>query len=218
MLVITFICIAVVLLAIWHKKYQIPTEYILIKGEIESYQSASPYYINKRLIESIDIFSLSKAKKVVFHTLENKRIAFTSIFYKNALWRQLGNYHPNTLVGNFCLMKQHGKVYFIAFQDNNKTVAVSSDLYFPLSLTGKISFAIRLFFGLVLFYIPMISIGFILLLGQREAEEVGSAFILTFPIVYGYFLYFNLFSKYSKDIYKKQIELLKDAGISEPII
>ncbi len=216
---IIFCLITVVLLFIWHKKFQMPSEYILIKGEIETYQSSSEFYARKRLIEYIDIFSLSKAKKVVFRTVDGKRIAFNAIYYKNALWRQLGNYHPNSLVGNFCLMKQHGKVYFFAFGNDSQSVVASSDLYFPLSTMGKISLAIRFFFGVLIFYSLISPIGFLLSLPfQRESYVIIDAFFSTSFVVYGYFIYFNIFSKYPKEIYKKQIELIKQAGMAEPLI
>ncbi len=212
---IVFLC-TVGCILYWHFNRQIPAEYIFIEGEIESYQHKSDFYIRPRFIERLNAYALSGAKNVIFHTRDNERIAFKKIIYKNGLWRQLGIYPPNELRGYFCLMRQHGTVYLFAYSDSNSKVALSNDLYFPQTLGGKIKTALKLFLGIGLIFMLISSIGSLLFI--IPSKYVGSIALISFPLVYGYFIYFNLFSKYPKEIYKKQVELIKKAGMVEPII
>ncbi len=71
--------------------------------------------------------------------------------------------------------------------------------------------------GLVLFYIFITAIGSMFFISD-PSEFIGNSMFVSMPIVYLYYLYFHLASDYPNQIYAKQMALMKEAGMSEPII
>lgn len=184
------ILLTIIFLVIWHFFFQIPKQYMLIEGRIESCNLA-----RKRL-----------RKKITFIRNDGTKIAFNYLFLTKGLCEQIGHYTPTSLSGRFCLMKQFGFTHLFAFADHDSAIALSRDMYFPKTLSTILLKAVKYF--LITMFIAFL---------MQNLLNFGKT-LLSFFIIYAYFIYFNLISNYPKKIYTQQLALLKKAKISEPTI
>lgn len=182
----------VILLIIWHFYFQIPKQFMLIEGKVESCNLQ-----RQRL-----------RKKITFLQNDGTRIAFTRIYMGQALEKQIEQYQTTALAGRFCLMKQFGFMHCFAYADNTRAIALSSDMYFPKTFMQKLVAILKYF----VIAMMIVFIYFALFISSKSVT------ILQLLIVFSYLIYFNFISNHPKKIYAKQVDLLKQANIPEPII
>ncbi len=202
-----------IILIIWHFKFQIPRDFTLIKGKVESCGS---------IISPLNRYEGQRLRNITFLQDDGTRIAFSSLTLKIGLWRHIKTDNRVSLLsGHFCLMKQFGRVFFFAYAsaDNATKIAVSNDLYFPKMLSKLANLVRFVAISIVTYLALTVFIHFY----DRIDDDIffDMFFILmeySFSLVFLYYFYFNFISQYPKKAYEKQKELLEKSGIPIPII